>query len=66
MLDGDIEVQAEEGMETGTAVDLFDVKEDSNKKLPAWAADDVRRMRTALVRTQPTRRSCDVRLTLAD
>ena len=33
---------------------------------PAWTRDDVRRMQAALTRTQPTRRSCKMRLALAD
>ena len=39
---------------------------DCSEKVPAWTRDDVRRMQAALTRTQPTRRSCQARLALAD
>lgn len=41
-------------------------EEEMEEKQPQWMRDDVERMQTALIRTQPTRRSCEVRLSLAD
>ena len=39
---------------------------EGEESLPAWTELDMRRMQAALTRTQPTRRSCEVRLALAD
>ena len=39
---------------------------ENEEQVPDWTRDDVRRMQAALTRTQPTRRSCKMRLALAD
>ena len=42
------------------------INDESEIKMPAWTRDDMQRMQAALTRTQPTRRSCETRLALAD
>ena len=69
VFDGDIEEESDE-----TAfVNL--VNSSANGRLPhsaneqrepAWVRDDMQRFHAALARTQPTKRSCEVRLALAD
>ena len=68
VLDGIIEEE-----EKVAAVDRFEgatgesaPMDESDENAPAWTRDDVLRMQAALARTQPTRRSCEKRLALAD
>ena len=65
MVDGDVE-EAEEETEAANDEHCHQAVGSSREAAPAWTQDDMQRMRVALCRTQPTRRSCETRLALAD
>ena len=58
--------EAEEAEETRTSPNTSMADSDEEHHAPAWTRDDRQRVQAAMRRTQPTRRSCEVRLALAD
>ena len=67
--DGDIEEESDQAAQVGR-VNLTDsqllASTASEENEPAWVRDEMQRINKALTRTEPTQRSCEVRLALAD
>ena len=65
--DGDIDEESEELLEA--RIDHLDEQlsyNESEETEPEWARQEMQRLHAALTRTQPTQRSCEMRLALAD